>query len=196
MAFISKSGLKIVNANAGLNGRDMAENWLLVWFNGSKNWLSFDVPWLFVLQHKPETIKTTQDSLLFSYKSKNGAGTLLGMPLSGVKLISLHKTDNWRKVLPKTLIAKCRLFSKTLLEFPLFVKRTFETDFDNNLLTVKDKFQYRKITDDWGTQGMKIAPHSPTLLLAASSSNNIDIAFDRQVIDPSDYHATRAIRFY
>jgi hypothetical protein len=185
MAFATKSGIKIVDADVGLSGRDMTENWVLVWFNGSKNWQNFDVPWLFVLQHRPETVKTEQDALVFNYKKPKGAGTVLGMPLSGVKLISLHKTDSWKKVLPKTVVAKCRLFSKALLEFPLFVKRTFETDFVNNLLTVKDKFRYRKTVDDWGTQGMKIAPHSPTLMLSAASGNNIDITFDRQVTDPA-----------
>lgn len=162
--------IKIVKAEAGINGDAMKANWILVWFNGGKNWQEFDTPYLFVLQNRPESIKIHSGSALF-FDYSQAAGKIQGMPLYGVSLLSPDETAGWTGGLPDAVISRCRFWSRVLASPPAEVIRTAGVDYQRDRLTVCDKVIYSDWKDAWNTVAMKIVPISTMLPLAASSGN-------------------------
>jgi hypothetical protein len=181
LAYESKSGVKIVEASKDIRGSDMNANWVLAWFNGGQNWNEFDTPYLFVLEKRPEKIETYGDAALF-FNNPAGVGMVQGMPLYGVTLQRLDDTAGWMKSLPADVVERCRYWSRVLVNAPDEVTRTTAVDYSADQLTVKDEFTHLDIRDDWKTEGLKIAPISPVLALAANSGN-LDIAFDKPAGD-------------
>jgi len=183
LAYESKGQIKIVDAKKGIRGSDMSANWVLAWFNGGEGWEGFDTPYLFVLQKRPELVQCYADTALF-FSAPDGApvGTIQGMPLYGVTLLRTDQTAAWSKVLPQDVTERCRYWSRVLTNAPDQVQRTAQVDYQNDQLTVKDEFSYLDIRDDWNTKGLKIAPASPVLALAAHSGR-MSIAFDKPLED-------------
>jgi len=181
LAYESNGQIKIVDAKKGIRGDDMSANWVLAWFHGGKGWDEFDTPYLFVLEKRPELVQCYADTALFFSYPKT-AGSIQGMPLYGVALQRPAQTAGWDKSLPADVQARCRYWSQVLVNAPDEVRRTAQVDYANDALTVKDEFTYLNIQDDWKTKGLKIAPVSPILSLAANSGD-IDIAFSHPAKD-------------
>lgn len=181
LAYESQGKIKIVDAKKGIHGSDMSANWVLAWFNGGAGWDEFDTPYLFVLQKRPQLVQCYADTALF-FSYTDSAGTIQGMPLYGETLQRLSDTANWKNALPTDVVDRCRYWSHVLVNAPDEVTRTAKVDYEKDQLTVKDEFSYLNITDDWKTPGIKIAPVSPILSLAAHAGN-INIAVSKPVQD-------------
>lgn len=170
IAFMNnKNAVSIVEKDGTVSGKDMAANWILVWFNGSKGWDEFDIPWLFVLEKKPTAVSIGSDAL--SFKFSQSAGYISGMPLFGVKLISLSETASWKERVPDEIAKRCSFWSKVLTAAPNGVKRSFSIDYANDKMLMKDQFTHSQIKDEWNTSPVKLAPLPPALVLATSSGN-------------------------
>lgn len=170
MAFIAADGkVKVVTAKESFNGSHMGANWILVWFNGSKGWNEFDIPWLFSLQKKPESVSIGPDSL--NIRFSGSAGYLCGMPLFGVKLLPPSETASWSNFLPENATKKCQLWSGILANAPQSVVRSFAIDYRKDSIFLHDKFTYFPIRDEWDTKPLPIAPLPPALILSADSGN-------------------------
>lgn len=181
LAYESEGRVKVVDAKTGIRGSDMSANWILAWFNGGKNWNEFDTPYLFVLQNRPERVRTYMDSALF-FEYPTEAGSVQGMPLYGITLQEPEQTASWANGLPAAVQERCRYWSRVLVQAPDEVKRTARVDYNNDQLTVKDEFTFLDIRDDWQTKGLRIAPISPVLALTVSSGN-VDIAVSKPTKD-------------
>lgn len=183
MAFMNADGkVKVVNAGESFNGKDMSANWILVWFNGSEGWNEFDIPWLFTLQKKPESVTIGPDAL--NIKFGGPAGYICGMPLSGVKLLPPSETALWSNSFPEDVTAECLLWSGILANAPQSVTRSFSIDYQTDTMTLYDKFTYFPIADEWNTRPLQIAPLPPALALSADSGN-IPITVNRENADLS-----------
>ncbi len=180
-AYESGGKVKVVKAEQGINGSEMSANWVLAWFNGGTGWNEFDTPYLFVLEKRPERIENYAGAALF-FNNPAGVGTVQGMPLYGVTLKRPDFTQAWSQGLPQDVIERCRYWSRVLVNAPDEVVRTANVDYAADELIVKDEFTHLNIADDWNTQGIKIAPVSPVLALAAKAGN-IDIALSRTARD-------------
>jgi len=183
LAYESNGQIKIVDAKKGIRGSDMSANWVLAWFNGGAGWDEFDTPYLFVLQKRPELVQCfANTALFFSSPEGESVGMIQGMPLYGVTLQRPDQTANWKTALPKDVVERCQYWSRVLVNAPDQVTRTAQVDYEKDQLTVKDAFSYLDISDDWKTPGLKIAPISPVLALAAHAGN-IDIAVSKPAQD-------------
>lgn len=183
LAYQSKDGIKVVSAKRGVRGSDMTANWVLAWFNGGAGWDEFDTPYLFVVEKRPELVQCyANTALFFSAPEGSSAGTIQGMPLYGITLQRPDQTANWKNAIPADVAERCRYWSRVLVNAPDEVKRTAQVDYAKDQLTVKDEFRYLNIEDDWKTPGLKIAPISPMLALAAHA-RNIDIATSKPTAD-------------
>lgn len=165
LAYQARDGIRTVKADTGIKGEDMTANWILAWYNGAPGWDEFDTPYLFVLQKRPQHVKTYMNAALF-FENRNGAGLVQGMPLYGAELLLPEKTRSWRDGLPDDAAERCRYWSRVLAAPPLSVARTAKVSYDPDVLLVKDRFSYLSVDDDWQTSPLKIAPVSTTLPLA------------------------------
>jgi hypothetical protein len=181
LAYESNGNIKVVKADAGINGNDMSANWVLAWFNGGNGWGEFDTPYLFVLEKRPEKIENYSGAALF-FNNAAGVGIVQGMPLYGVTLKRPDFTQGWTKELPQDVIERCRYWSRVLVNAPDEITRTANVDYAADELIVKDEFTHLNIQDDWKTQGIRTASVSPVLALAAKAGN-IDIALSRPARD-------------
>ena len=170
IAFMTNDNkIKVVKTGESFSGGEMSANWLMVWFNGSEGWGEFDIPWLFTLQKKPESVSIGTDGLDINFGGP--VGYVSGMPLFGVKLIHPSETASWKNALPEKIVARCSLWSRILANAPQNVARSFSIDYPSDTMTLKDKFTYFPISDDWNTKPLQIAPLSPALVLSATSGN-------------------------
>lgn len=170
MAFMSADGkVKVAKSGESFSGNEMAANWILVWFNGSEGWNEFDIPWLFTLQKKPESVSIGSDAL--NIKFGGPAGYISGMPIFGVKLLPPSETASWSNTFPEKMTARCSLWSGILADAPQNVARSFSIDYRKDSMTLHDKCTYFPIPDEWNTKPVKIAPLSPALVLSADSGN-------------------------
>ena len=181
LAYDNGDGIQVVTASAGIDGSKMASNWVLAWFNEAPGWDEFDVPYLFVLENRPQRIRTYADTALFFEFAEN-AGRLQGMPLYGVTLLPPADTATWSERLPEEITTRCRYWGRVLAAPPLSLQRSANVDYDRNRLTVRDEVVFDTWKDAWNTTGLPITPLSNMLPLAASSGN-LAIGIDRPVRD-------------
>ena len=180
IAYEGKDGVRIVPAGTGLEGGDMVANWVLVHFNGARNWTEFDIPFLLVLEKRPTEVKTGDGALVLDFPL--GAGTVQGMPLYGVSLLPPARTAGWGEALPEDVAARCRFWSKVLVAAPTEIVRTARIDYDNDEVIVRDRFKRLDIRDDWNTKATELTFLPPTFPLA-SGSGNIKMAVANPVRD-------------
>jgi hypothetical protein len=163
----------------------MNECWILCWFEGTRGWdqLTYgqpchwrghhperpfphvDVPWLIVLQRRPERIEIGPDGLAFSFP--DDAGTIVAMPLYGADFQPVERTRSWRAGLPDEVHERCRRWSRYLRRIPIACREMFRIDEPRDIVAVEQAFDYLSIEDDWNTPGEFIAPYPPFALLAA-----------------------------
>jgi len=162
-----------------------SEPWILCWFEGARGWdrLTFgqpchwrgrhperpfphaDVPWLLVLQRRPERIELGADGLALSFA--DDAGTIVAMPLYGADFQPVETTRSWRAGLPDEVSDRCRRWSRRLRRIPIACRETFRIDEAHDAVAIEQAFDYLTIEDDWNTPGELIAPYPPFALLAA-----------------------------
>ncbi|HUR45898.1 MAG TPA: hypothetical protein VMZ27_08510 [Candidatus Saccharimonadales bacterium] len=176
LALPTPQGPKIFRNGTNIQASLMEECWLLVWFEGAKGWTNWDSPWAVFLQHKPKALKLNADGLHLDFPG--AAGDVVMMPLSGYfkpsltnsDYLALHhlpakkiKTFTWSSALPKDPLMRTRYWASAMREFPLYCEDTFSIDRAQDTVTIRQRFQWHSIRDDWNTQPLKLAPVSPAL---------------------------------
>ena len=171
-----------------LDTSKMSANWSLVSFNGSNGFDAFDIPWLFVLQHRPASIAINSGALELDYGCP--AGTILAMPLYGVTLQEAQVTASWSNGLPEDVIQRCRAWSRILANAPDTLTRKAAVDFQQDALSYEDCFTYLPLNDEWSTIPITIAPIAPLLpptLMAAKHFSGA-ISHPAQDLDYATLH--------
>lgn len=181
LACDTANGIQIVPASKGINGDAMTANWILAWFNGADGWDEFDVPYLFVLENRPQRVRTYADAALF-FEFARKTGRLQGMPLYGVTLPPPEQTAGWAAGLPPEVAERCRYWARVLAAPPATLQRTAAIDYAGNRLTVRDEITFTPWQDAWNTAGLPVTPLS-TMLPLAAASGNLAIGTDRPVRD-------------
>ena len=161
---------------------NMAENWVLVWWAGAEGWTDWDSPWVVYLQHQPEAIRLDADGLHLEFPRSAGDVVLLplygydkppqesrdfrakhGLPQPKVKV----KTWEWSKALTRDPLTRIRYWASATREFPVHCEDSFSVDRARDSVTIRSRFRWRSIDDDWKTRHIKLAPLSPVLAHAA-----------------------------
>ena len=180
LAMPMRAGIRMIHGGHSAHGPDMSEAWLLVWFNGAEGWTHWDVPWLVILQHRPERV-SLGEGLKMTFAS--AAGHIALMPLHGFRKLSLSETADWQHGLPGGVLARCRWWASALREFPYAVTEEAAVDFSQDAVLMRSHYEYISIRDDWDTRRQRFAPLSPVLGLAYLGGN-FPMSVSEKVHDP------------
>ena len=197
-AIQTSAGTRVYQYGDRVAGSGMREAWLLTWFAGAKGWL-FDVPWLIVLQRRPESIALGEQGLTITFA--NQCGRVVAMPLYGYYKCppagrSWAKefpgatdfgidTSSWKSYFPSAVADRCRWWARVHRRFPVYLRETFSVDRLRETVTVRSKVDFIDIVDDWGTVPLTFAPLAPTLALALTDDqNSFPVSVSEAVTDP------------
>ncbi|HSH17658.1 MAG TPA: hypothetical protein VLD18_16580, partial [Verrucomicrobiae bacterium] len=195
LAFSTPGGPRPFKKGDKLEGNQMEENWILVWFDGAEGWTNWDSPWAVFLQHKPMAMKLDDGGLEFQFREP--AGDVVMMPLYGYykppaatnDFLRAHglpskkiKTWEWSDFLPRDPLLRVRLWAAATRALPVYCEDSFSVDRSRDTVTLRQRFQRHWIEDDWGTKPLRIAPLSPVLGLAARDKQ-FPVAFNGEVFD-------------
>ena len=180
VAWSTKDGPRAFKAGETQDSTGMEENWLLVWFAGATNWTNWDSPWAVFLQHKPGWIRLDERGLHLEFPAS--AGDVVLMPLygyfklppagrdylaeHGLKSRRLNSWE-WDKALARDPLTRLRFWAGASREFPIYCEDSFSVDRAHDEVTIRSRFEWHSIDDDWRTKHIKLAPIGPELGLAA-----------------------------
>ena len=180
----------VARTSEPLPAGELSEPWLLFWFGKpapffrtrvanvlwrtrrlteymrGEYFMPADMPVLVVLQRRPRAISATADALRFEF-GERGAGAVAVVPVLGFYHPLEAQTAAWRSGLPAELVARCRAWARRLKYFPLSCTASFRASADGAQVTVRHRFTFLALPDDWQTEGEKLAPLPPVLALAA-----------------------------
>ncbi|MFW6108182.1 MAG: flagellar filament outer layer protein FlaA [bacterium] len=160
--------------------RELLEPWLLVWFGSAPLWYrvtvadgspcpTFDVPFLVVLEHKPEEVALDEGGLRLAFGRR--AGRVAVMPLYGVHRPSPSQTTRWREEVEpiRRVVSLCRWWARALRAYPIRVEPSWRIDPEADTIEVRLKYSYLWWPGDWDSRPLKTAPVPPLLALAAQA---------------------------
>ena len=189
----------------------MQEGWVLVWWAGAAGWTNFwDSPWVVFLQHQPKSLRLDADGLHFVFPAQ--AGDVVLMPLYGYEKApqagkderATHglsprkvplRTWDWAQGLTRDPLTRIRYWASVTRELPIRCEESSSVDRANDSVTIRSHFERHSIRDDWNTPSLKLAPISPTLMLAVKSGT-FPVHFSRSYFDldmPTPYGPLAAI---
>jgi hypothetical protein len=192
-AVSTRNGPRAFRNGERIEAADLEENWVLAWFAGARGWTNGDCPSVIYLQRKPRRMVLDTNGLHFYFAGEAGDTVLLplygsyrppaegkasNMTFGGKKV----QTWQWPKVLTREPLMRVRYWASALREFPIYCEETFSVDRSTDSVTIRQKFVYHAIDDDWGTKHLKLNPISPTLGLALKD-RQFPVQFSRQVRD-------------
>lgn len=178
VAWATPAGPRTFKRGEKLEGTNMVECWVLVWWAGAVGWTNWDSPWVVYLQHRPSGMKLDDDGLHFDFPRQ--AGDVVMMPLYGYNkppqeghdYAAEHKlsgrkvkvkTWEWPKVLTRDPLTRIRYWACATREFPIRCEESFSVDRAKDGVTIRSHISRHSIVDDWKTRRIKLAPISPAL---------------------------------
>jgi hypothetical protein len=196
-AYVMENGQKIniVKSGEEMDPKEMSECWVLVWFAGAKGWEDWDSPWVVYLQKRPTSMKLNENGLSFEFTDSSEYVVL--MPLYGYykppqkdkEYLTSHKlpsknikTWEWSDKIQGKTIERIRYWAKVMREFPIYCEDSFSVDRANDTVTVRQRFEWITIDDNWKTPHLKLAPVSPPLALA-SMDKDFPVKFSKPIKD-------------
>jgi hypothetical protein len=147
MAFSTRTGPRTFRRAQKLKADEMEESWLLLWSQNIP-------PWVVYLQHKPLALSFDTNGLHFSFA--NGAGDVALLPLHGSS--TNVDTAKWPEFLTREPLLRIRYWASALREFPFECQTSIGAS-----NTVRQRFRFHSIRDDWNTKPLQLAPISPSL---------------------------------
>jgi len=165
-----------------------SEPFFLVWFNRMKSWKEivfnnnstieqFDVPLLVSLQHNPKEFQVTEKGLKLKFTDE--CGYVWMMPLYGIRRFNLETTKKWGENNDpefNKIINDCRFWIQAMRAVPVSVYEDYKIDTTNDIVTIKDTFEFMHITDDWSTKEILACPIEPLVILASDSGMPINFS--------------------
>jgi hypothetical protein len=178
VAWATMNGPRSFRRGEPLDVSKMEEGWVLVWWAGAEGWTNWDSPWVVYLQHKPDAMKLDDDGLHLEFPRE--AGDVVLMPLYGYDKLPQpghdfgaehglpapkiqNKTWEWPKGLTRDPLTRIRYWASATRELPTYCEDSFRVDRAQDTVTIRSRFQWRSIDDDWKTRHVKLAPLSPPL---------------------------------
>ena len=199
-AFISNGGQKVFRNGDAMDAASMGECWMLVWFAGAKGWTNWDSPWAVFLQNKPSNMWLNESGLHFQFKRQAGNAVL--MPFYGYEKMPLKdkpfpkvkipgreevrkrpvQTWEWAQVVSQDALMRVRYWAGMSRCIPIYCEDTFSVDRGHDSVTIRQRFEWLKIEDEWGTRSVKVAPLSPVLGFAVKEKR-FTMEFSRPPLD-------------
>lgn len=195
-AYATAGTPRVVKAGGEMNGAAMSECWVLVWFAGAEGWNDWDSPWVVYLQKRPRSIRFDSGGLVFRFNGPAGLAVLMPLygaykpPQEGKEYLVAHglpaknvKPWEWARHLPEDVLRRIRYWANVSREFPIYCEDSFSVDRQRDAVTIRSRFQWVSIEDDWDTPQLKFAPISPVLALA-SMEGKFPVTYSRHVANP------------
>ena len=179
-ALISRKGGKIeVVPLRDLSLEDMAENYILL-FSATE---FPDLPLLLVFQKKPGkfTVKYDEKTNRLSRILIENCPLLFTATPYGIESFDPIAPDD--ETFIRKSVALCRFWSRAFLAYPVKMEEYYKHDEENNTVKIVQKFSYRYIKDDWGTDPLELAPIPPVAQLSGlmETEENTDFNFPAQM---------------
>lgn len=157
---------------------DLREGWFMIWGNSSFP----DVPILLTLQKNPEKIVCDRlpngdlDSVdVIAHDAFGWA--VLHFPY-GFEVFDPAAIDNDAWI--KEAMEQCDFLSRLALAYPIDCQESFRTDDAQDRVDVVQKFQHRRLTNEWGDNPLLSAPLPPPLSLIGDVSG---VELDPDAVD-------------
>ena len=195
-AFATAGSPQIVKAGTPMDPSAMSECWILVWFAGAEGWTDWDSPWVVYLQKRPRAIRFDGDGLACRFDGPAGYAVLLPLygyykpPQKDKEFLAAHglaskniQTWQWANGLPADVLKRVRYWANVSRAFPIYCEDSFAVDRARDSVTIRQKFEWILIADEWRTLPIKFAPVSPVLALA-SRDGTFPVAYSRRLADP------------
>ena len=194
----TRYGQKILQQGQRFEGATIQNRpWILAWFANGAGW-TFDAPWLIVLQHKATAIELGKQGLRIEFNGP--CGDVVSLPLYGYYKPPPRgrkwttdfdgavdyeiETWAWEEKLPSSVIKRCDWLSRVFRRVPIHCSESFSVWRLHDTVTLRSKFTYYDIRDDWKTKPITFAPLSYTLALALTdAANTFPMRFSHQVVD-------------
>ena len=179
VAWSTKNGPRSFKNGEPIDVTHMEENWGLVWFAGASNWVHWDSPWAFFLQHRPASMKLDPEGLHLTFSNRVGDVVLFPLygaykpPLPAHDVLVEHglpshkiKTWEWAAAVPRDPLVRLRFWSRVTRRFPIHCEDSFSVDRSTDSITIRSRLRWYAIQDEWQTPPLSLAPLSPVLALA------------------------------
>lgn len=175
-AYASRTGIRIVGRGERIDPADLAEGWLLAFTARAE---VRDMPQLFVLTRRPENVALT-DGLGLRFGA-GGFGALFSSRLGGIRRLAPGETVGWQEKIPEHALAAARRWSRVLLSFPVDCDEIAWIDAET--VALADRYRFRTLPSDWGTEPLTLAPLPPVLLLAKAVGAPIQLPEGRMDLE-------------
>ena len=195
-AYVTAGSPRVVAVGSPMDPATMGECWVLVWFAGAEGWTNWDSPWAVYLQRKPAAIRFDADGLAFRFDGPAGYAVLLPLygyykpPQKDKEFLAAHglvskniRPWEWAKGLPADVLTRVRYWANVSREFPVYCEDSFSVDRSADTVTIRQKFEWISIEDDWKTPHLKLAPVSPVLALASMDAK-FPVIYSKPLADP------------
>jgi hypothetical protein len=195
VAWSTRDGPRAYQAGTTHDVTAMEENWLLVWFAGAPGWTNWDAPWAVFLQRQPSWLRLDEKGLHLEFPEAAGDVVLLPLfgyfklPPPGRDYLAEHGLPSrklpswqWEKSLARDPLTRLRYWAGATRELPIYCEESFSVDRGRDEVTMRWRFERHSIADDWKSRGLKLAPVSPPLGLAAKD-NAFPVRFSKPFFD-------------
>ena len=195
-AYASAGTPRIVKAPGPLDTAAMSECWVLAWFAGAEGWTDWDSPWVVYLQKRPSAMRLDDAGLACRFDGPAGYAVLLPLygyykpPQKGKEYLGAHglppkniRTWEWAGGLPADVLRRVRYWANVSRAFPIYCEDAFSIDSQRDTVTIRQRFTWITISDDWRTPPLKLAPVSPVLALA-SMDGRFPVTYSGRLADP------------
>lgn len=128
-----------------------------------------DLPLLLVFRQKPEAMHLTFDpdsNRLTEITFSNCPLIITATPF-GIESFQPIAPDD--RTFLERAARKCRFWSRALLAYPVDCEEYFANSDPQQQVTILEKFTYRHIQDEWGTEPLELAPIPPAATLAGNT---------------------------
>ena len=213
LAYSSPTGIATLRPGDVVNGSELRENWLLACFPGASGWTNWDSPWAVFLQRRPARVQFNTNGVelqfvgpaahfammpLYGYykppqmdhefkdPSVDGkSGKFMSRDsgsAGGMKRPKLL-TWEWPLAVARDPLTRLRYWAGATRCFPVRCEDTLRVDQGRGSVTIRQRFDWLDIPDEWGTRPIRIAPVSPTLGLALKQGPRFPVEFSAAPFD-------------
>lgn len=206
VAVPEKGGVKVYTTDEAISLANMNQPWLVFFAGDAKGWSDIkinnrgrkidapmDLPWLVVLQRRPDSLSKVGTSLVLEYPK--AADFVALMPLHGVRTFSPTETAGWAKNgLPEAEVKHAVQWSRRLFRMPVYVKEDFKVDAKKDIVTVRQMFDTVDLRGDWNIEGDPFAPIPPMLAMAWQNKFPVKfLSFEGKELQPTDGAVASAV---
>ena len=182
LAVPTSRGVRVVQGPAAVEGVELSEPWLVVWFGQSSpaRAQDEDCPLLVVLQHRPSKVRLEERRGL-SLRFPSDSGYVALMALAGFANVRTSQSEQWSAGLPEAMVQRARQWLPLMRHYPTDVKESYHVDHAADRVTVRERVTFLSTQDDWKTPPRKLAPLPPAL--AAAWRYHLPLKFSGAVKD-------------